>query len=371
MVGNLCIEMQKLPFFNYSVQNKSDASCDLYIDGVIVDASTQQIMKDWWDDETSSSFKSVRESIENSGAKTVNVYVNSAGGQVIEAMAIHDYLNALQAKGVTVNTFGRGLVASAATYILMAGNSTISENSWFMIHNVSGYAYGDVNDIENQATMLRKFNDQVVNFYCNTTGLSKTVVGNMMDKETWMTGTEAKEKGFVKNVETAQQFSNSIEQDKWIFNNTSVLAAYNSYTQTTNIMDFKTIVNDFKAELFNSLKEAGILPKDAAQTQSDAITNALEKAFHPMNEGITTLIDEKVSEKLNAMKDEFTSGMSEQITNAVTEASKNSVSKDELKALQDELTAVKNDIANRTTPANSSTSQNTDITEHKGVSWSE
>lgn len=338
-----------------------------------MDASSQQIMKDWYNDDTPTSFKSVRESIEKSGAKTVNVYVNSVGGQVIEAMAIHDYLNALQAKGVTVNTYGRGVVASAATYILMAGNSTISENSWFMIHNVSGYVYGDVNEIENQATTLRKFNDQVVNFYCNTTGLSRTVIGNMMDKETWLTGTEAKEKGFVKNIEGSQQFSNSIEQDKWIFNNTTVLAAYNSYTNKLPNMDFKTIVNDFKTELFNSLKEAGILPKDAAQTQSDAITNALEKAFEPMNAGITTLIDEKVSEKLNAMKDEFTSGMSEQITNAVTEAVKNTAPQSELKALQDELEAVKNDIANRTKPANSSAPTNSkpDATEHNGISWQE
>ncbi len=362
--------MQRLPFFNYSILNNSSKSFDLNIDGLIVDASTQQVMKDWWNDETASSFKSVRDSIEKSGAKTVNVYINSGGGQVIEAMAIHDYLQSLQSKGVTVNTYGRGLIASSATYILMAGNSTISKNSWFMIHNVSGLAYGDVNEVENQAAMLRKFNDHVTAYYCNATGMSKTVIGNMMDKETWMTGDEAKEKGFVKHVEEAQQFTNSIEQDQWMYKNTDVLAAYNSYTHKTTIMDFKTIINDFKTELFDSLKEAGILPKDADQAKNEAIVNALNKAFEPMNEGVTTLIDEKVSEKLNAMKDEFTSGMADQITNAVKEATTNAVSKDELKALQDELDAVKNDIANRTTPANQSTkSEKPDPTDHEGIAW--
>ena len=372
--------MQKLTFFNYVIKNNTDtASCDIFIDGEIVDARTEQIYKEWWDDDTATSFKNIRKQINEAKAKTINVYVNSGGGQVIEAMAIHDYLKSMEQAGKTVNTYGRGLIASAATYILMASkNSTISENSWFMVHNVSGGIYGDVNEIENYAVTMRKFNDQITQFYSSHTGLSNTVIGNMMNKETWMDGKEAHAKGFVKNLESSQTFTNSISKEQWLFNNTEVLSAYNSFTkQSPNNMDFKKLGEELRNSIINHLKDIGVIKNETDTTKLDGIATAVENALKPLNEEVDTKIKDAVKEA--------TKGLNTTVTNAVTEALKNLATKDDLKNLAttqtvtdeikkvtDELQLVKDDVANKITgdPGRKKSKEtgNPD-NDHEGITW--
>src|SRR5688572_14831091 len=103
-----------LQVFNFSIKNAGEETVDIHIDGDIVDASTQAILKAWLGDDTSISFKSFRDQVNSTNAKTYNVYVNSQGGIVTDAMAIHDFLTELEEKGKTVNRIGRGIVASAA-----------------------------------------------------------------------------------------------------------------------------------------------------------------------------------------------------------------------------------------------------------------
>lgn len=244
-----------LDIFNYSFQNATDDSVDINIDGVIVDASTQQIMKDWWGDDTSVSFKSFRDEINNSKAKTFNIFINSYGGHVGDAMAMHDLLVDMQNNGKTVNTHGRGIIASAATYVLMAGkNSEMSKNSWFMIHNVSGGVYGDVNIVENYARSLRKFNDATRDFYSTSTGIAKENITKMMNAETWMTADEAKEKGFIKNVSGGATFSNEIPKENWHYSNAAVLNIYNHSVKAFKKMNNGAFQNTLKAANVDSFE---------------------------------------------------------------------------------------------------------------------
>lgn len=357
----ICDMANKLTFFNYAIQNSTDDVCDIHIDGVIVDASTEQIIRDWWNDDTPTSFKSIRNQI-GSKVKTVNVYVNSGGGQVVEAMAIHDYMKTLQKNGVTVNTYGRGLIASAATYILMSSsNSNISKNSWFMVHNVSGGIYGDVNEIENYAVTMRKFNDQITDFYSSHTGLSNTVVKNMMNKETWFTGQEAKDKGFVKNVELEDaEFTNAIDPANWMFNNTEVVKAYNSFTQlNTNSMDIKKMVND-------ALKELGFGSKPTNELTADAVAEAISNALQPLND-----IDKRVADAVNtALQNEQTIA---QITNGLAKADAlaNLATKEEVKdfATKQEVTELTNEIATLKGTEAGANAGNPGAANNKGVTW--
>jgi len=271
--------MKKIDVFNYIVNQSSTEDMDVHIDGAIVDASTQQVLKDWWGDETSVSFKSFRDTLMASKAKKVNIYINSPGGHVGDAMAIHDMLVELQANGTEVTTRGRGIVASAATYILMAGNSEMSANSWFMIHNVSGGVWGDVNIIENYARTLRKFNDSTRDFYASYTGMRKEDVAKMMNAETWMTADEAKEKGFVKSVTGKVSFANMIPADHWDYNNKAVLNIYNKNVHQTIKMDnlsFQNTLASANAEAFEVVENGFLLSEDqlnAIETQITSLQN--------------------------------------------------------------------------------------------------
>lgn len=293
--------------FNYKVVNQSEDTLDVFIDGIIVDAETQQILKDWFGDETSVSYKSFRDQVVNSKPKTINVFINSGGGMVTDAMAIHDFLVDQENKGVKVNRTGRGIVASAATYLLVGNNSSISENSWFMIHNVSGGAYGDVNMIENYARSMRKFNDSIVSFYAKATGLSESVIGNMMDKETWMNAEEAKEKGFVKNIDGKANFSNAIQPEHWPYSNTAVLNAYNSSVKVPSDKkedgDYKTFFSELKNDFMNLINTlTGAIKNGKEDKQFDKVEN--RDAILDMVNKVLTPVVNKIDEALAARNEE-------------------------------------------------------------------
>lgn len=312
--------------FAFSIQNASSSDAvDIHIDGNIVDAETQQILKDWFGDDSSVSFKSFRKQLEAVDAKTYNVYINSGGGLVTDAMAIHDLLIDMQSKGKTVNTIGRGIIASAATYILMAGkNSSMSKNSWFMIHNVSGAIWGDVNMVESYAATLRKFNDSARDFYARATGKRKEDITKMMDAETWMTADEAKNNGFVKEVTGDVNFTNSIAKEHWQFSNTAVLNAYNSAVQppqppTPNfhnqIEEMKKFFQDLGKEIMNAIN--GIKPVENNDHASlmTAIGQAVSNSFSTASEQLDASVTAEVTTAVENAVKPFT----ERITNLETD----------------------------------------------------
>ncbi len=94
------IMKQRLPVFNFSVGKPDNGVLDVHIDGAIVDAETEQLYKDYLGDETSVSYKSFRDGVNKAAPTTLNVYLNSPGGLVTDALAIHDYLQDLQKRAL-------------------------------------------------------------------------------------------------------------------------------------------------------------------------------------------------------------------------------------------------------------------------------
>lgn len=294
--------------FNFSIRNEANDTVDINIDGAIVDAETQEMYEKWFGDTTSTSFKSFRDQLNAVNANTINVYINSGGGLVTDAMAIHDLLVDLQAKGKTVNTIGRGIIASASTYILMAGgkNAEMSANSWFMIHNVSGWAWGDVNEVERMAATLRKFNDTTRDFYANATGKRKEDIAKMMNAETWMTAEEAKANGFISKVSSETKFSNSIQPEHWQFTNMAVLNSYNAAVKPTEqapaqqtftsnqFEDMKKIFTDFTASIANAFKNIKAPENNDHSALMNSISDALTKQFETLGEQMEGAVNEAV-----------------------------------------------------------------------------
>lgn len=326
--------------FNYTV-NSSDDQLDIHIDGQIVDAETQDIYEKWFGDETSVSFRSFRNQVESSTARTINVYVNSGGGVVTDAMAIHDYLKNLQTQGKTVNTIGRGIVASAATYILMAGpKPEMTANSWFMIHNVSGFAWGDVNEVERQANILRQFNDRIRDFYANATGIRKEDITKMMNDEKWMTPEEAKNKGFISKVTGESLFANAINPDHWCFKNRDVLAAYNSCVQQPKLDIHQLLLNqtndmkNFLKSMFDGLKTNFKPAENATPSEVAAqLVDALEKPFETLGTEIENYVASEIKKNFPDVENRITDALKKEYDVKIT-------------ALENKNTELQQEIAN-------------------------
>ena len=134
-------------------------------------------------------------------AKTLNVFINSPGGDVFEGRAIMAAIGRFQGKTIAHID---SLCASAATSIALAcGEVRMSDGAFFMIHNASGLAWGDKTAMRETADLLEKVEGSIVNDYTVKTGKDEAQVRAWMDAETWFTAAEAKAEGFVDSITTA------------------------------------------------------------------------------------------------------------------------------------------------------------------------
>lgn len=126
--------------------------------------------------------------------ESVQVVINSSGGDIFAASEIYDMLAESNA---TIKVI---FAASAASYIACACTSEIVPTGMLMIHNVSSYAAGDYNDMAHESGVLLKASKAVATAYRLKTGMSEDELIGLMDKETWLTADEAVEKGFIDKV---------------------------------------------------------------------------------------------------------------------------------------------------------------------------
>jgi ATP-dependent Clp protease protease subunit len=132
--------------------------------------------------------------LRNIGKRDVVVNVNSPGGDYFEGLAIYNLLREHPAK-VTVKILG--VAASAASVIAMAGDEVqIARAGFLMIHNTWIVAMGDRNALREAADWLEPFDQVAVDIYAARTGLEPKSVAKMLDRETWIGGTEAVDKHF-------------------------------------------------------------------------------------------------------------------------------------------------------------------------------
>lgn len=131
-------------------------------------------------------------------AKTINVEINSPGGDVFAGLAIY---NALKGSGKEIVTKVMGVAASAASVIYMAGDKRVApKNTFLMVHNPWSMAVGNAEELRETADTLDKIGSSLRGIYTAGTGLSDDEVAEMLATDTWLTADEALEKGFVTEV---------------------------------------------------------------------------------------------------------------------------------------------------------------------------
>lgn len=120
---------------------------------------------------------------------TLNVYVNSPGGNVYDGIAIRNALRSHKARVVvTVD----GLAASAASFIACAGDEVImAENSEFMIHEAWGLAIGNAEDMLAAADDLDRISGNIAAMYASKAGGNADDWRALMKAETWYSADEA------------------------------------------------------------------------------------------------------------------------------------------------------------------------------------
>jgi ATP-dependent protease ClpP protease subunit len=124
----------------------------------------------------------------------IDLRLNSPGGSVFDAVAIH---NALTRHSGPVTVWIDGIAASAASYIAMAGDEIVMpENAFLMIHDPAGLVMGTADDMRAMAATLDKVKASLVAGYAAKSGRSAEEVSALMAAETWFDAADALAQGF-------------------------------------------------------------------------------------------------------------------------------------------------------------------------------
>ena len=132
--------------------------------------------------------------------KDIFLYINSPGGSVSAGLSIYDTMQFIKPD---VSTLCMGMAASMGSFLLMAGapgKRAALPNSRVMIHQPSGGAQGQASDIEIQAREIIKTREQLNRIYADRTGQPIERIAADMERDYWMSPTEAKDYGLIDQV---------------------------------------------------------------------------------------------------------------------------------------------------------------------------
>lgn len=185
--------------------NKDGETLNLYIYDVIEGDSV-----DWWTGEKTESETSAayfgQVLAEHPGVKQINLFVNSRGGSVIEAMGIRAHLLRHPAQKTA---YVDGWAASAASFVLTGCDEIVMlTGSMQMLHSMWVLIIGNAKELRKAADDLDRMMAGNKQMYLERAGdkLTPEKLDEMMDAETWLTADECVEFGLADRVMAASEY---------------------------------------------------------------------------------------------------------------------------------------------------------------------
>lgn len=171
---------------------------DISIRGELWDDDSADVLR-WWGFRDITAPMDIRAALESAGGDEVTVLVNSPGGDMTVGAEIRSILRRYQGK--TTALF-QGYGASAATLAVSACSVIQSEpGALLCYHNPSGTTDGDFREMRRSAEALRNARDCILEMYTARSGSrSREELISLMDKNIWITPTQAKEYGLIDEI---------------------------------------------------------------------------------------------------------------------------------------------------------------------------
>jgi ATP-dependent protease ClpP protease subunit len=176
----------------YRLAQAEDAqrAADLHLYGIIGAG--------WWSDVDTSELV---QQLADLDVDTINLRVNSPGGEVYGAVALG---NALRRHQATVVATVDGLAASAATVVLMAADEIVmGRGAEMMVHDVWTGILGNADELRTEAGNLDRTSDAMARIYAERAGGTASDWRTAMKAETWYSADEAVTAGLADRVDGA------------------------------------------------------------------------------------------------------------------------------------------------------------------------
>jgi len=135
-----------------------------------------------------------------SSKKEISFYINSPGGLVTSGMGIYDTMQYIKP---AVSTLCIGQASSMGSFLLSAGEKGKRfslPNSRIMVHQPSAGYQGQATDIEIHAKEILALKGRLNKLYSKHTKKTETEIKSALERDNFMTPTEAKNFGLIDSV---------------------------------------------------------------------------------------------------------------------------------------------------------------------------
>lgn len=221
---------------------KQENSADLYIFG--------DICKYAWRELGEESATTIVNQLKALDAKSINVHINSYGGDVSEGLAIY---NVLREHPAQITTICDGFACSAASVVFMAGDKRImSPASLLMIHNAWTIAMGNASALRKTADDIETITQASVEAYKRGAKISEEEIKALMDAETWILPSDAVAWGFATDIDDDDEDDDEPKQSAFgvIMQKLTV-----SHEPVTVNVDVDALANRISGNLMEKLME--------------------------------------------------------------------------------------------------------------------
>ena len=136
----------------------------------------------------------------DSATKPIYVYIDSPGGNVYSGFAIFDMIRFIKAP---VKTIGMGLVASAASIILLAAKKTnrfALPNSQYLIHQPLSEMKGVATDLEIHAREIERIKTRINSLIASETKKTIEQIFQDTERDYWLNAKEAYTYGLISKI---------------------------------------------------------------------------------------------------------------------------------------------------------------------------
>jgi ATP-dependent Clp protease protease subunit len=141
----------------------------------------------------------------NNSTKPITLYVNSAGGNVTDGLAIHDAIRLLVQQGIEVTTVVQGMAYSMGSVVLQAasqGRRLSFPHSWIMIHEPAKWAgWQSTTAAAQHLDRLKQMQSQIYRILAQRSGKPlRQIIRDTKRTDFYLDAVKAKEYGLIDDV---------------------------------------------------------------------------------------------------------------------------------------------------------------------------
>jgi ATP-dependent Clp protease protease subunit len=138
----------------------------------------------------------------NGSVHTINILLNSPGGDVIETLGLIDYMKSQEEQGIKFNIIVRGAAMSAAALLLTCatGVRAASKHSKIMVHQLSTIVVGKLSDVKSNAKFSEELEHECNELMANNSKMDKEYWENISSSDYFMSAEKALELGIIDKI---------------------------------------------------------------------------------------------------------------------------------------------------------------------------